>query len=59
VLDRGRIIPVAFVPEIYAVGPAVKDWMPPRWGGWRLEDVWLEQTPRAAQAAAGAGTGNN
>jgi len=58
-LDRGRIIPVAFVPEIYAVGPAVKDWMPPRWGGWRLEDVWLEQTPRAASVAAGAGTGNN
>jgi peptide/nickel transport system substrate-binding protein len=52
VLDRGRIIPVAFVPEIYAVGAQVKDWMPPKWGGWRLEDLWLEQTPRA-------GTGNN
>jgi ABC-type transport system substrate-binding protein len=53
VLDRGRIIPVAFVPEICAVGAQVKDWMPPKWGGWRLEDLWLEQTPRAA------GTGNN
>jgi peptide/nickel transport system substrate-binding protein len=52
VLDRGRIIPVAFVPEIYAVSAQVKDWMPPKWGGWRLEDLWLEQTPRA-------GTGNN
>jgi peptide/nickel transport system substrate-binding protein len=59
VLDRGRIIPVAFVPEIYAVGAAVKDWMPPKWGGWRLEDVWLEQTPRTGNAAAGSGTGNN
>jgi peptide/nickel transport system substrate-binding protein len=58
VLDRGRIIPIAFVPEIYAVGPAVKDWMPPRWGGWRLEDVWLEQAPHAAANAAGAGTGH-
>ena len=57
VLDRGRIIPVAFVPEIYAVGAPAKDWMPPKWGGWRLEDVWLEQTPRAASAAAG--NGNN
>jgi ABC-type transport system substrate-binding protein len=56
VLDRGRIIPVAFVPEIYAVGAQVKDWMPPKWGGWRLEDLWLEQTPRAAGAA---GSGNN
>jgi peptide/nickel transport system substrate-binding protein len=59
VLDRGRIIPLAFVPEIYGVGPAVKDWMPPKWGGWRLENVWLEQTPRTATAAAGSGTGNN
>jgi peptide/nickel transport system substrate-binding protein len=59
VLDRGRIIPVAFVPEIYAVGPAVKDWMPPRWGGWRLEDVWLEQAPRASGGGTGTGNGNN
>jgi peptide/nickel transport system substrate-binding protein len=55
VLDRGRIIPVAFVPEIYAVGASVKDWMPPKWGGWRLEDVWLEQSPRASTAATGSG----
>jgi peptide/nickel transport system substrate-binding protein len=56
VLDRGRIIPLAFAPEIYAVGAPVKDWMPPKWGGWRLEDLWLEQTPRAASAAR---SGNN
>ena len=56
VLDRGKIIPVAFVPEIYAVGAAVKDWMPPKWGGWRLEDVWLEQAPGALSKS---GTGNN
>jgi peptide/nickel transport system substrate-binding protein len=58
VIDRGRIIPIAFVPEIYAVSAAVKDWMPPKWGGWRLEDLWLEQTPRTT-SAAGSGTGNN
>jgi len=57
VLDRGRVIPVAFAPEIYAIGPAVKDWMPPRWGGWRLEDLWLEQTPSAGSSKSG--TGNN
>jgi ABC-type transport system substrate-binding protein len=57
VLDRGRIVPVAFVPEIYAVGPAVKDWMPPRWAGWRLEDVWLEQV--AGTGSAKSDTGNN
>jgi peptide/nickel transport system substrate-binding protein len=58
VLDRGKIIPLAFVPEIYAVGASVKDWMPPKWGGWRLEDLWLEQT-RTATSAPGSGTGNN
>jgi ABC-type transport system substrate-binding protein len=57
VLDRGRIVPVAFVPEIYGVGAAVKDWMPSRWGGWRLEDVWLEQAPGAGSSKSG--TGNN
>jgi peptide/nickel transport system substrate-binding protein len=55
VLDRGRIIPLAFVPEIYAVGAQVKDWMPPKWGGWRLEDLWLDTAPRAASVA---GPGN-
>jgi peptide/nickel transport system substrate-binding protein len=58
-IARGLIVPVAFVPEIYGVGATVRDWMPPRWGGWRLEDVWLAQTPRAAQVAAGKGTENN
>jgi len=55
-IDGGRIIPIVFVPEIYALGPSVRDWMPPRWGGWRLEDVWLDTTPRAA--AVGGGLGN-
>lgn len=62
-IDSGRIIPIAFVPEIFGLGPAVRDWMPPRWGGWRLEDVWLDAPPHTASAenvpAAGAGKGNN
>jgi peptide/nickel transport system substrate-binding protein len=41
-LDSGKIIPLVFLPELYALGPTVRDWMPPRWGGWRLEDVWLD-----------------
>jgi peptide/nickel transport system substrate-binding protein len=57
VLDRCRIVPVAFVPEIYAVGAALKDWMPPKWGGWRLEDAWLE--PAAGAGSTKSGTGNN
>ncbi|MFZ0821467.1 MAG: ABC transporter substrate-binding protein [Candidatus Acidiferrales bacterium] len=52
-LDTGGVIPLAFVPEIYALGPNVRDWMAPRWGGWRLEDVWLDLTPKAEQSAGG------
>lgn len=57
-LDEGKIIPVAFVPELYALGTAVRDWMPPRWGGWRLEDVWLDTPSPAATGGAGKGSGN-
>jgi ABC-type transport system substrate-binding protein len=58
-VDGGGIVPLVFLPEIFALGPAVRDWMPPRWGGWRLEDVWLDTTMRATVAGAGGGTGNN
>ena len=40
-IDAFRIIPLAHDSESYGVGSQVRDWMPPRWGGWRLEDVWL------------------
>jgi peptide/nickel transport system substrate-binding protein len=44
-IDAFRVIPLAHVTESYGLGPQVHDWMPPRWGGWRLEDVWLEPAP--------------
>jgi hypothetical protein len=37
-----RVIPLVHVSESYGLGPQVRDWMAPRWGGWRLEGVWLE-----------------
>lgn len=40
-IDAFRVIPLVHVSESYGLGPQVRDWMPPRWGGWRLEDVWL------------------
>lgn len=49
-IDAYRIIPLVHVSESYGLSPQVRDWMAPRWGGWRLEDVWLG----LAQAAAGA-----
>ena len=51
-VDSGAIIPLAFVPEIYGVSNSVHDWISPRWGGWQLADVWLEQSAHAAVAAA-------
>ncbi|MBZ5660402.1 MAG: ABC transporter substrate-binding protein [Acidobacteriia bacterium] len=48
-IDAFRIIPLVHVSESYGLSPQVRDWMAPRWGGWRLEDVWLG----SAQAAAG------
>ena len=41
-IDAFRVIPLVHVTESYGLSPQVRDWMPPRWGGWRLEDVWLE-----------------
>ena len=44
-IDAFRVIPLVHVTESYGLGPQVRDWMTPRWGGWRLEDVWLEPAP--------------
>jgi peptide/nickel transport system substrate-binding protein len=49
-IDLFQIIPLVHVSESYGLSPRVRDWMAPRWGGWRLEAVWLGP----AQAAAGA-----
>lgn len=35
-------VPLVFVPEIFGLGPRVKNWLPTRWGDWHLENVWLE-----------------
>ena len=34
-IDAFRVIPLVHVSENYGLGPQVRDWMPPRWGGWR------------------------
>jgi ABC-type transport system substrate-binding protein len=40
-IDAFRVIPLVHVSESYGLSPQVRDWMAPRWGGWRLEEVWL------------------
>ena len=36
-----RIIPLFHLPEVYGLGPRVRGWAPSRWGGWKLDSVWL------------------
>jgi ABC-type transport system substrate-binding protein len=47
-IDAFRVIPLVHVSESYGLSPQVRDWMAPRWGGWRLEEVWLG--PQSATA---------
>lgn len=52
IVDSGAMIPLAFVPELYGVSNSVHDWISPRWGGWQLAGVWLEQPAHSAAAAS-------
>jgi len=44
-LQSGRIIPLAHVPEATAIGPSVNGWRAGLSGGWQLADVWLGSAP--------------
>ena len=37
-----RLVPIAYVPQAWALAAGVRNWVTPRQGGWRLADVWLE-----------------
>ncbi|MCI0628457.1 MAG: ABC transporter substrate-binding protein [Acidobacteria bacterium] len=40
-IDSYRVVPLAHVAETYGLSPFLRNWMPTRWGVWRLEDAWL------------------
>jgi peptide/nickel transport system substrate-binding protein len=40
-LQGSRIVPLFHLPQIYGLGPRVRGWAPSRWGGWKLDSVWL------------------
>ncbi|HKV27899.1 MAG TPA: ABC transporter substrate-binding protein [Candidatus Acidoferrales bacterium] len=42
VTDTYEIIPLLHVPEVVGLSARVRNWMPARWGAWRLADVWLD-----------------
>jgi ABC-type transport system substrate-binding protein len=37
-----RLVPIAYVPQAWALAARVRNWVAPRQGGWRLADAWLE-----------------
>lgn len=42
VVDTYEVIPLVHVPEVVGLSARVRDWMPARWGAWRLADIWLD-----------------
>lgn len=42
VVDTYEVIPLVHVPEVVGLSARVRDWIPTRWGAWRLADVWLD-----------------
>jgi hypothetical protein len=41
-------VPLFYLPESFAISARIKNWMPFRWGAWRLADVWLAPDESAA-----------
>ncbi len=40
-IDDLSIVPLVYLPEVYAVATHVKNWDEPRLGGWPLSAIWL------------------
>ena len=40
-LQGYRVVPLFHLPEIYGLGPRVRNWTPSRLGAWKLDSVWL------------------
>lgn len=42
ILEDRRVVPLVILPEYLALSANIRDWMPARWGEWRLADAWLD-----------------
>jgi ABC-type transport system substrate-binding protein len=59
-LEERRVLPLVLLPEYVGIATPVRNWMPARWGAWRLADVWLEKGESAPPApTAGASPENS
>jgi ABC-type transport system substrate-binding protein len=47
-LEDWRVLPLVEQAESVGIGADTRNWMPARWGEWRLADVWLD-LPESAQ----------
>ena len=50
ILEERRLLPLVLLPEYVGIAAPVRNWMPARWGEWRLADVWLEKSESAPAA---------
>jgi peptide/nickel transport system substrate-binding protein len=53
-VESYHVIPLVHVSEGYGLGPEVRDWMAPPWGGWDLANVWLGPPPASSGGASGS-----
>jgi len=44
-IESGRVLPLLYLPQAFALGPAVRNWEEDPFGAWHLEDVWLGAQP--------------
>ena len=45
IMNRGLIVPIVWMPQVYGIGTRVRDWKQPAAGEtWPLADVWLDST---------------
>jgi hypothetical protein len=40
-LEGYQVIPLFHLPAIYGLGSRLRNWTATRWGGWKLDSVWL------------------
>ncbi len=59
ILEDRRVLPLVLLPEYVGIASPVRNWMPARWGEWRLADVWLDKVESAPAAPNGGASPEN
>jgi hypothetical protein len=59
ILEDRRVLPLVLLPEYVGIAAPVRNWMPARWGEWRLADVWIEKAESAPAAPNGGSSPDN